>query len=84
MSEDIDLNKRSELKECNIHHYWCFLDKSFKFQTYVCNWCHNLLMMSLNLDDIAILSIHGVDYCCNMNGISGSEAMKFTAKCRFD
>ena len=32
-----------------------FLD--FKLQTYVCNVCHDLLMMSTSLDDINILKI---------------------------
>ena len=31
-SEGIDVHKTSELKECNICHYWHFLDKVFKFQ----------------------------------------------------
>ena len=29
----------------------------------------------MNLSYIAILNIHGVDYCCIINGISKSEAM---------
>ena len=32
-------------------------------------------MMSINLDDIAILLIHGVDYRCNIYGISKSEVV---------
>ena len=32
-------------------------------------------MMSMNLNDIAILSVHGIDYCCIINGISKSGAM---------
>ena len=30
--ERIDINKTSELKECDICHNWYFLDKAFKFQ----------------------------------------------------
>ena len=30
-------------------------------------------MMSMNLNDIAILNIHGVDYRCTVHGISKSE-----------
>ena len=29
-----------------------FLDKGFKFQTYVCSGCHDLLIISTNLDDL--------------------------------
>ena len=32
--------------------------------------------MSINLNDIAILNILGVDYRCIINGISKSEAVK--------
>ena len=39
------------------------------------NLCDDVLMMYMNLSDIAILNIHGVDYHCIINGISKSEAM---------
>ena len=35
ISEGIDVDKTSESKECNICHYWDFLDKGFKFLTNV-------------------------------------------------
>ena len=75
VSEGIDINKTSASKECDIFHYWYFLDKGFKFQTYVCNGCHNVLMISINLNDHTILNINGVDYCGIINGISKSDAM---------
>ena len=49
VSEGIDVNKTSESKECDICHYWYFLDKGFNFQPHVCNGCHDVLMMSMNL-----------------------------------
>ena len=45
------------------------------FQSYVCNACHDALMMSMNLSNIAILDINGDDYCCIITGISNSEAI---------
>ena len=51
-----------------------FFDKEFKLQMNVCNGCHDLLMMPITLDDIAILNIRGVDYRCNVYGISKSNA----------
>ena len=62
VSEGIDVNKISASKECDICHYWYFLNYSFKFQPNVCNRYHELLIMSMNLSDIAILSIKGSDY----------------------
>ena len=38
-------------------------------------------MVLMNLSNIAILNIYGADYRCIINGISKSEAEKFTAKC---
>ena len=62
VSEGIDVNKTSASKQCIICHYWYFLDKGIKLQLEVCNGCHNVLMMSMNINDIAILNIHAVDY----------------------
>ena len=75
VSEGIDVTKTSDAKECDICDYWYFLDKGFKFQPNVCNGCHDILMMSMNLSDIAILNINSVDYCCIISGISRSETI---------
>ena len=72
--EGIDVNKRSEPKECNIYHYWYYLDKVFKFQLDLCNGCHDVLMISMKLSDIAILNIDGADHRCVIRGISKSKA----------
>ena len=52
----IDVNKTSELQKCDIFHYSDFLNYSFKLQPNVCNRCHHLLMMSMNLSVVAILN----------------------------
>ena len=62
VSEGIDDNKTSASKGCDICHYWYFLNYSFKFQPNVCNMCHDLLMMSINLSDVAILNIEVSGY----------------------
>ena len=74
-SKGIDINKSNELKECDIFPYWNFLDRGFKFQMYVCNSYHDLFIMSINLDDISILKISGVDYHCIISRISKSESV---------
>ena len=74
-SEGIDVNKTSASKQCDICHYWYFLNRGFKFQTNVCNRYQDLLMMSINLSDITILNIKGSHYCCIISGISNSEAI---------
>ena len=55
VSEGIDVNKTSESKQCDIFHYWYFLDKGFTIQPCVCNRWHDLLMMSITLSETAIL-----------------------------
>ena len=77
ISERIDVNKKNTSKEYDICHYWYFLNYSFKFQPNVCNRCHDLLMMSMNLSDIAILNIKGPNDCCIISLISKNYAIKF-------
>ena len=76
VSEVSDINKTSTSKECDVWHYWYFLNYSFKFQLNVCNRCHDLLVMSVNLSDIGILNIKGFDYRCIINLIIKDEAIK--------
>ena len=64
VSKGIDVNRTSNSKECNICCYWYSLNKSFKFQPNAYNRCHDLVMMSWNLSDIAILNIKSADSCC--------------------
>ena len=73
-SEGIDVNKISSSKEWDIYHYY-FLKKGFKFQPNVCNRCHDLLILSMNLSDIAILNIKSADYCCIISGIGKNETI---------
>ena len=75
VSEEIDVNKTSATKECDICHYWYFLNKGFKFQTNVCNRRHDLLMISMNLSDIAISNIKGSICHCIISEISKLEAI---------
>ena len=76
VSEGLDVNKTSVSKECSICHYWYFLNYGFKFQSNVCNSCHDLVMMSINLRDIAILKLKGSDYCCIIILTSENQAIK--------
>ena len=72
ISEEIDVNKKIK-RVPYLSQLVFFLNKVFKFQTNVCNRCHDLLMMSMNLRDTAILNIKSADYCCIVSGISKNE-----------
>ena len=58
-------------------HCWYFLDKEFLDKLDVCNGCDDVLMMPMNLKDIAFLNIHDIDYCHIINEVSKSEAINF-------
>ena len=75
LSQGIDVSKTSASKECDVCDYQYFLDYRFKFQPNVCNRCHDLLMTSINLSDIAISNIKGCDHRCIISLISKSEAI---------
>ena len=75
ISEGTDVNKTSASKECDICPYWYFLNYCFKFQPNVCNRCQDLLRMSMNLSDIAILNIKGSDDRCIISLISKNEVI---------
>ena len=62
VSESIDVNRSSACKGCIICHYSYFLDKVLRFQPTICNNFHDVLMMSIEINNIAIWNIHGVDY----------------------
>ena len=61
ISEGIDVNKTNEYN-CHICHY-------------ICNRCHDLLMMSMNLSNINMLKSKNADYRCIISGIIKNEAI---------
>ena len=75
VSEGIDVNKTSTSNECDILHYRYFLNYSFKFQPNACNWCHDILIISMNFSDIAILNINGSNYHCVISLVSKNETI---------
>ena len=57
MSTRIDISAKSNNnKECMICHYW-FFNHEFEFHDSVCNGCHNLTMLSVNISENAIVTI---------------------------
>ena len=51
-----------------------FINHGFEFQYSVCNGCHDLSMLCLNISDIAITTVKNVDYRCIIHNMSKSEA----------
>ena len=61
INKDFDIAKSNNSKECMTYHYW-FFNHGFKFQDSTCNGCHDLKMLSINISDIAIITVQNVDY----------------------
>ena len=59
--------------------YW-FLNHGFEFQDSVCNGCHDLRMLSVNIRDIAIITVKNVDYRWIIHSISKSEVIYLLKK----
>ena len=45
------------------------------FENSVLNGCHDLMILCLNISDIAIITVNGVDYRSKIHHISKSEAI---------
>ena len=75
ISEGIDINKINASKECDICHYWYFLDKDFKYEPYLYNGCHDLMQKDMNFNDVAMVSIKGNDYRIHFWYMSKDDAI---------
>ena len=63
ITEGSDVNKSSDKsKECDICHYWYFLDKNFTYEQYLCDGCHDLMQKTMNFNDVATVSTKDSDY----------------------
>ena len=61
ISRRIDLAKSNNRKECMIYHCW-FFNNGYKFQDFVWNVCYDLILLSVNISDIAIITVKNVSY----------------------
>ena len=52
-----------------------FLDKSFKYEPYLCNGCHNLMQKAINFNVVVVFSIKGSDYGIQFWNMSKDDAI---------
>ena len=76
ISEGININTTNASKECNICHYWYFLDKNFNYELYLCNGCHDLMQKAMNFNDNGIRFIKGNDYIIHFGYKSKDDAIR--------
>ena len=62
ISKGIDVNKTNESNECDTCHYWYFKDIGFKYESYLCNGCHDLMQKAMSFNDVAIVYVKGNTY----------------------
>ena len=82
--ERIDINKINAPKEYDIHHYWHFLHKNFKYESYLCSCCHDLMQKSMNFNDNAIVSGKGSDYRIDFWYMSKNDAINIMKNCNLN
>ena len=75
ISEGIDANKTSLLKEYDICHFWYFKDIGFKHELYLCNGCHDLMQKAMSLIIVAIVYVKGSAYRIYFWYISKDDAI---------
>ena len=59
ISEEIDVNKTSASKKCDICRFCYFKDIGFKYEPYLCNGCHDLMQKAMSFNNVAIVYIKG-------------------------
>ena len=74
-SEEIDVNKTSLSKECDICCYWYFKDIGFRYEPYLCNGCHDLMQKALSFDNVAIVYVKENAYRIHFWYISKDDAI---------
>ena len=74
MSKVIDIAKSNNSKEIFIGHYRLF-NHELEFEDSIYNGSHYLLMLYLNIGDIAIFTVIGADNCYIIYEISKFEAI---------
>ena len=63
ISEGIDVNNSSDKsKECDICHYWYFLDKNVTYEQYLCDGCRDLIQKAMSFNNVVVVSSKGSDY----------------------
>ena len=76
IGKGLDLAKSNNSKELMICHYFVF-NHGFEFQFFVCNGCHDVSILWLDVSGITIITVKNFDFSCLIHNISKSEAVKF-------
>ena len=78
ISEGIDINKTSASKKGDTYHYGYFVSKTFNYEPYLWNGCHDLMQIAMNFNDVAVASVGRSDYRIHFWYISKDDAISVT------
>ena len=76
ISEGIDVNKTNLSKVCDICHYWYFKDIGFKYESCLCNGCHDLMEKAISFNNVAIVYVKENAYRIHFWYVSKDNAIK--------
>ena len=79
ISEGIDVNKTSLSKECDICHCWYFKDIGFRYESYLCNGCHDLMQKAMSFNNVVIVYVKGSAYRIHFWYMSEDDAINITS-----
>ena len=63
--------------------YW-LLNHGFKCQESVCNACHGLIVLNLNISVVTVIPAEGVNYLFIIHGVSKSAEIRLLGNYAFD
>ena len=75
ISEETDIKKINASKECDICYYWYFKDIGFKYESYLCNGCHDLMQKAISFNDAAIVYVKRSAYRIHFWYMSKDDAV---------
>ena len=76
VSEGIDTTQNKLVsRECSVYHFWFFIDKSFKYQRYFCDGCHDMSMKAVSMKNLGIIYVSGNAYRVDFAFMDLNEAI---------
>ena len=80
ITEGIDLNKTNKSRECMFFHYWYYVNKNFSYGPFTCDGCYNIVQMSTDFKNTAIIYAKKSAYRVYFKDISKHKAKKIMNK----
>ena len=81
LSEGIGVNRNIlTSKKCYLCGYWYFINKSFNYQKYTCNGCHDMSTKANSMLNLCIRYDNGIAYRINFAFMSKNDALNLIKK----